>query len=176
MSFFDILQPGCKPWSNLYCNSITACTGGLGPAGPTGPAGSTGPTGPSGPMGPPGSTGPISATLMLNYTGIYPAGTSGTAYFEQLSDIVYLTLPKFTKVNSSGTSGGILISGFGAFTPAVQKFIIIPVLSQAVNAAGLLTINTDGTGSIYFSVSGTGFTSGATVGYDYTTAIYSILN
>ena len=43
-SFYDAIRAtACShPSLNLYCNSISACTGGVGPTGPIGPTGPTG--------------------------------------------------------------------------------------------------------------------------------------
>ena len=103
-AFYDILQPAAcnKPSLNLYCNSITAATGGVGEMGPRGP---TGPTGPAG--------GTISYSTMSEvwtWTGPWNKGLTGIVSYTQIGNIVNLTLGALTGVSITASEGSVMLT------------------------------------------------------------------
>lgn len=132
-SFYDLLQPSActHPSLNLYCNSITACTGGLGPTGATGATGPTNATG---------------ATIAMTWGGIFsPALDSSIGAFNYAGNV---TLTVNSVGGTQGVTGDTIISQTALpvqYRPASTFTCVTPVFLQGTGfALGSVSISTGG--------------------------------
>ena len=140
---------------NLYCNSISACTGGVGPTGPIGP---TGPTG--------AGAGITATTIVMTWGGIFSPGPTGSVNATNNNGNIIITIGEFDAEQNVGgtimTAGTTLAAEYrpsatvSYVTPVYVTSMGITLSTVIINTSGVIIITNSGdySGDIIYSLGG----------------------